>query len=57
MRYIKELFGGLSAGEQQSTPQQKYFGGDIRKHTSNELTHVSLVTEGVRFVKLKFFFE
>jgi len=47
VRYVKELFGGLSAGDQQSTPQQKYFGGDIRKHTSNELTHVSLVTEGV----------
>lgn len=51
VRYIKELFGGLSAGDQQSTPKQKYFGGDIRKHTSNELTHASLVTEGVRYVR------
>lgn len=47
VRYTKELFGNLSAGSQQNTPQQQYFGGDVRKHTSNEFTYASLVTEGV----------
>merc|ERR1712168_480719 len=47
VRYAKELFNGLPAGENQKSSPQKYFGGDVRSHTSNDLTYASLVAEGV----------
>eukprot|EP00111_Clytia_hemisphaerica_P019504 TCONS_00057513-protein len=47
VRYANDLFGSIQAGDKQVTPQQKYYGGDSRAHTSNEFTYASLVGEGV----------
>jgi len=47
VRYVNDLFGSIQGGNKQQTPQQKYFGGDVRSHTSNEFTTASIVSEGV----------
>jgi ubiquinol-cytochrome c reductase core subunit 2 len=49
LRCAKDLFGDLPSGDKDASQKQRYFGGDIRTHTSNELTCASLLSEGVGF--------